>query len=211
MKNTFGFLLIAAILLSACQHKSDYPALVGSIDSLAIASDTTTQLGIEASYEYHQTLALNENEVFDVVAYGSPAKGEVAFIFRNAEGLKDTVAKAERAGIVKACWFTDLNKNNQPEIMLVLQSYDTSKFESLLGFEMQKEKSAIPIKFNIDLLKQYVQEYRGKDTMYYERDAEIIHHEFPLVEEGHVKGRMKIKYGLKGDKIETKDFSIEQY
>lgn len=209
MKNTFSLLLMAATILSACDQKSNQPAMIGGIDTVAIAGDTTMQLGIEASYEFHKTFSLNQNEVFDIVAYGHPTKGEIAIIFRNVEGINDTVAKAERTGIVKGCWLTDLNKNKQPEIIIALQSYDTSKYEKLVGFEMNKEKSATPIKFNIDLLQQYVQEYRGKDTMYYEPQSEIIHHEFPLVEEGQVKGRMKIKYELKGDKIEAKDFAIE--
>src|SRR4051812_10810646 len=105
MKTRLCFFLSSIVYcllsLSSCQTNSNKIPVVGDLDSSAIATDTIMQKGFESSYEFHKTLTVNPNLVYDVVGYGgSAAKGEYAILRRGADNKADTVQKGQREGII---------------------------------------------------------------------------------------------------------------
>lgn len=209
MKLQATIFLLFSIALFSCTPNSNSNPEFGTLDSKAIAADTTMQLAMETSYEYNKTLVINNNEVIDVVAWGAPGSGEYALLYRNKEGI-DTIAKTQRNGKVKDCWLADLNGNGKPEVIAIIQTPDSGSYESVLGFETDKRSQATPLHFNIKLLKEYVNEYQGNDTMYYSPQTEIVYHEFPLITADTIAGRMFIQYKLRGLKFEAIDFQIKK-
>jgi hypothetical protein len=201
-------LIISALILASCNQHSNQPPQIGSFDSTAIAGDTMSQRAIEESYEFNRTLVVNPNEVYDVVVWGKPSIGSMCFIYRNKQGVLDTILKTQRIGMVKECWLSDLNKNKLPEIILVLQNTDRKKLETIAGYEITKDRKIDSLKFNVQLLKQYVQEYKGNDSIYYTEKDNSVYHEFPLMDSTKAIGRAKIRYLLKGDKFEAQSFEV---
>lgn len=203
------FLLISVALFSCNPNNNSQPEF-GTIDSQAIAADTTMQLAMESSYEFHKTLTINSNEVIDVVAWGSPQQGEYALMHRNSTG-NDTIAKTLRKGRIKECWLTDLNANGKAEVIAIAQAPVADGFSEIVGYEIDGKAPATPLQFNIQLLKKYVSEYRGNDTMYYNPQTETVYHEFPLIVADTTAGRMFIQYKLRGLKFEAVDFQVKKY
>lgn len=210
MKLQAAIFLLLCVALFSCNPNNNTQPQFGTLDTQAIAADTTMQLAMESSYEFHKTLNLNSNEVIDAVAWGAPKQGEYALMFRDTLG-SDTIAKTMRNGRVKDCWLTDLNANGKPEVIAIIQTTDSNSYEEILGYEIEGKKAAVNLPFNIKLLKQYVSEYRGNDTMYYSPQTETVYHEFPLVNADTVAGRMFIQYKLRGLKFEAVDFKVKKY
>lgn len=95
------FIVLFALLLFSCGQNNNADTGFGTIDSLAIAADTTMQLGIESSYEYHKTIAATDTVAYDIVGYGgSASKGELAVLRRGANNKADTVLKQTREGMI---------------------------------------------------------------------------------------------------------------
>src|ERR1043165_674408 len=119
----FVLCLVSCILCLSCQSNTDKTPVVGSLDTLGIALDTNMQKGFESSYEFHKTLVVSEKLVYDVVAYGGPVSGgEYAILRRGADNKADTVQKGKRSGAITDAFLADSNKNNRPEIYIVIQS-----------------------------------------------------------------------------------------
>ncbi len=201
-------LIVSIFVLASCNPHSNEAPLSNPMDSAEIAVDTVIQTAIEQSYEFNRTLTINPNEVYDVVAWGKPSIGSLCLIYRNKQGVLDTVVKVERLGMVKECWLSDLNKNKLPEIVLVLQNTDSKKLETITGYELSNDRKVDSLKFNIQLLKDYVHEYKGHDSIYFNEAENVVYHQFPLEDSMKIVGRAKIKYGLKGNKFEAEKFEI---
>ncbi|MES2621823.1 MAG: hypothetical protein V4615_13315 [Bacteroidota bacterium] len=110
--------------------------VVGELDSVAIAMDTTMQKGFESSYEFHKTLTVHEKLVYDVVGYGgSSSNGEYAILSRGADNKIDTVIKGIRDGIIADAYLADSNKNKREEVYVVIQNPSQSSERKILRFE----------------------------------------------------------------------------
>lgn len=121
---------------TSCQNGQNKIPVVGELDTAAIAIDTIMQKGFESSYEFHKTLTVNPNLVYDVVAYGGPAsKGEYAIMRRGADNKSDTVQKGNRDGIIADAFLADSNKNNKPEVYVVIQDPRNTSVNKVLKYE----------------------------------------------------------------------------
>lgn len=201
--------LLVTILLSSCNNKSkDTRPFVGSLDSAAIAADTTMQLGLEQSYEFNRTLPVNKNVVYDVIAWGTPTKGLLSFVYRNDKGVLDTVVEMNRLGIVKDCWVSDMNKNGKPEVMAVLQNNDSRKLQNLIAVEVGEGRIIEELKFDIKLPKNVLSKYNGQDNIYYVAKENALYHEFPMQDSTSITppGMARIKFELQGNKFEAVKF-----
>lgn len=203
MDKRFGLIIIlATVILTACNTSpkpTDNTPVLGEFDSTSIAGDTVMQAAIESSYEYNNSLNIGTHEVYDVVASGAPAHGELWVIHRDAQNLRDTIIKTPRTGIVVSSYLTDLNKNKQPEVIVVLQNRDSKKLETLVGYEIDKDLQADTLKFSVQLPNEVMNKYLGFDSIYYDEKDNAVYHQFPLMDSAVLKGRAKIKYVLKGN------------
>lgn len=94
-------ILTTSLFLFSCNQNNTAPTEFGTVDSLAVAADTSMQLGIESSYEFHKTLVASDTLVYDIVGYGGNAtKGELAVLKRGANNKADTVFKQTREGMI---------------------------------------------------------------------------------------------------------------
>ena len=201
-------LALITIFLSACtsnQPKDNRP-FVGDLDSTLIAADTVMQLGLEQSYEFNKTLTVNQNLVYDVIAWGTPSKGLICFVYRDEKGVLDSVLETQRLGIVKDCWISDLNGNGDVEVMAVLQNNDNKKLQSLTAVEVDAKRNTKDIKFEVQLPKEVISKYQGNDAIIYVAKDKALYHEFPLMDSATITGKGKIKYVLKGNKFEAVKF-----
>jgi hypothetical protein len=123
MKN---LLYISAFILalSACNNGPvDKTPVYGDVDTSAIAADTLSQKAIETSYEFHKTLVVNSNLVYDVIGSGnSKARGEYMVIKRFNDTGRDTLIRRERKGPILNAWVADIDGNKNNEIYLVADS-----------------------------------------------------------------------------------------
>lgn len=207
MRSKFAFIIIAILCLASCTSKpKDTRPVVGNLDSAAIAADTTMQLGLEQSYEFIKTLTVTNNVVYDVIAWGTPSKGLLCFVYRDEKGVLDTVLETTRLGIIKDCWVSDMNKNGKPEVIAVLQNNDSQKLQTLTGVEVDAQRNAIDLKFDAQFPKDVVAKYKGNDKIEYVADDKAIYHQFPLMDSTVQVGTGKIKYVLKGNKFEAQKF-----
>lgn len=203
------FMFFITLLISSCNNKpKDTRPFVGSLDSAAIAADTTMQLGLEQSYEFHKTLPVNKNVVYDVIAWGTPTKGLLSFVYRNEKGVLDTVLETSRLGIVKECWVSDMNKNGKPEVMAVLQNNDSKKLQNLIAVEVGEGRIIEELKFDIKLPKEVLSKYHGQDNIYYVAKDNALYHEFPMQDSTSTEqqGTARIKFVLQGNKFEAVKF-----
>ncbi len=141
MKYPTIFLLFAVcgLLFVSCNQNSNQIPIVGTLDSAAIARDTTMQLGFESSYEFHKTLTVHEKLVYDVVGYGGSAlQGEYAILRRGADNKADTVTKGKREGIIADAFLADSNKNKQDEVYVVIQNPSQISDKKILRFEPEQ-------------------------------------------------------------------------
>lgn len=133
-----SILLLAScvfFLVSCSQNKNQIPT-IGSIDSTAIADDTTMQKGFESSYEFHKTLTVHENLVYDVIGYGgSSIKGEYVILRRGNDNKPDTVIQGIREGIIADAYLADSNKNKHEEVYVVLQNPADVSSKKVLRYE----------------------------------------------------------------------------
>ncbi len=121
---------------SSCNQSQNQIPVVGEIDSVAIASDTAMQLGLESSYEFHKTLVVNENLVYDVVGFGGPASsGEFAILRRGGDNKADTVMKQQREGIIADAFLADSNRNNKQEVYVVVRNPSQAAMQKTFRFE----------------------------------------------------------------------------
>ena len=128
------FLVLA--VLSSCTSNKDKTPVLGHLDTLAIAMDTTMQLGFESSYEFHKTLTVTDTLVYDVIAFGGPAtKGEVAILRRGAANKTDTVFKDVRTGIIADTWLADSNNNKKPEVYIAIKGAADNRLQKLVKYE----------------------------------------------------------------------------
>lgn len=128
------------LFLVSCNQNINQPPVVGSLDSVAIATDTTMQKGFESSYEFHKTLTVHEKLVYDVVGYGgSASNGEYAILRRGADNKTDTVVKGIRNGVIADAFLADSNKNHRQEIYLVLQNPSQISDKKILRFEPEQQ------------------------------------------------------------------------
>lgn len=94
-------ILTTSLFLFSCNQNNNASTEFGTVDSLAVAADTSMQLGIESSYEFHKTLVASDTLVYDIVGYGGNAtKGELAILKRGANNRADTVLKETREGVI---------------------------------------------------------------------------------------------------------------
>lgn len=209
MRSKFAMLFISLLFLASCNNNSepkDTRPVVGSFDSIAIAADTVMQLGLEQSYEYNKTLKLNNNAVYDIIAWGTPTRGKISFVYRDDKGMTDTVLETERLGIIKECWLSDMNGNGNTEVMAVLQNNDSRKLQSITAVEVGEKRNATDIKFEVQLPKEVLNKYRGNDAITYVQEENALYHSFPLMDSTVETGRGTIKYVLKGNKFEAVKF-----
>ena len=136
---SFAHLLICSFF-SSCQTNQNQVPVLGSLDSSAIALDTNMQKGFESSYEFHKTLPVNEKLVYDVVGYGgSASQGEFAILKRGADNRPDTVMKGKREGMIGETFLADSNKNQKPEVCIVVQNPAEAISRKTLRFEFEKQ------------------------------------------------------------------------
>jgi hypothetical protein len=130
--------LVSCVLyLTSCNQNKNQIPVVGSLDSAAIANDTTMQLGFESSYEFHKTLVAHEHLVYDVVGYGgSASKGEFAILRRGADNKSDTIIKQTRNGILTDAYFTDKEKE---ELNVVIQNPGDTSARDTYKFHLSKD------------------------------------------------------------------------
>ena len=96
-----SFIVLFSLLLFSCTQNTKTSSEFGTVDSLSVAADTTMQLGIESSYEFHKTVVAADTLVYDVVGYGGSASaGELAILRRGANNKADTVLKQTREGVI---------------------------------------------------------------------------------------------------------------
>lgn len=113
--------VFCVMLLVSCRQNKDNTPVLGSLDSTAIALDTTMQLGLESSYEFHKTIPVNTHLVYDVVGFGgSVSKGEYAILRRGAGNQSDTVQKGIRYGLI-----ADAQLKNTVLTLIILNPADT--------------------------------------------------------------------------------------
>lgn len=135
MKRLFYLLFIVCCLTSCTSGNKDKTPVLGHLDTLAIAMDTTMQLGFESSYEFHKTLTVTDTLVYDVIAYGgSASKGELAILRRGATNKTDTVFKDIREGIIAETWLADSNNNKQPEVYIVVKDAAGNRMQKLVKY-----------------------------------------------------------------------------
>lgn len=119
----FSLIVFCVLLLVSCTQHQDNTPVLGNFDSTAIALDTTMQLGLESSYEFHKTIPVNSHLVYDVVGFGGPAsKGEYAILRRGADNKSDTVQKGIRYG-----WIADVQLKNAKLILHILNPADSQQ------------------------------------------------------------------------------------
>ena len=123
MKNLL-YISVLLLALGACNNgPTDKTPVYGDVDTNAIAADTLVQKAIETSYEYHKTLVVNSNLVYDVIGNGnSKARGEYMVIKRFNEAGRDTLIRRERKGPILNAWVADIDGNKNNEIYLVADS-----------------------------------------------------------------------------------------
>lgn len=178
MLTRFAFILIAfsSMLTASCNNPlgNNPNSVQGTIDSIAIASDTLMQLGIESSYEYHSTLVADKDLVFDVVGYGgSASEGQFAVLRRGINNQTDTIAKGNREGIIEQSFIADLDKNGVKEVYIVTQSVGSGAYAKLIGYTFSGNKvQPIVSVFN------ETTGYMGHDSVY--SDKESIYRQFPI-------------------------------
>ena len=108
---------------SSCNQNQSKIPVVGTLDSVAIAQDTTMQKGFESSYEFHKTLTVHEKLVYDIVGYGgSSSKGEYAILRRGSDNKADTIMKGIREGFIANAYLADSNKNKREEVYVIIQN-----------------------------------------------------------------------------------------
>lgn len=176
----FDFLFFILFVFNSCNQKGNQ-ASEGNLDLKAIASDTTMQLGMESSYEYAKSIIISSNLVYDIQASGSLAKGNYYILRRSSNNQKDTVARGARVGKVVNVLTADLNKDNNPEIYIALQSADSSKRGSIIAWEFDKDGKGTSIKSD-RMFAGMLEFYKGKDTIYigsYANNQTALILEFP--------------------------------
>ena len=132
-------LVFCVLCFCSCNQNNNQPPVLGTLDSAAIAADTTMQLGFESSYEFHKTLTVHEKLVYDVVGYGgSSSKGEYAILRRGADNKADTVTKGKREGIIADAFLADSNKNHREEIYIITQNPSQISDKKILRFEPEQ-------------------------------------------------------------------------
>lgn len=194
VKSLRFFLPVLFVSLYSCKTNKEPKPVVLSMDSLAIALDTTMQLGIERSYEYHQSIAANSELVYDIVGFGgSASKGEFAILQRGADNKTDTIIKGVRTGSISNSFLADLNGNKIPEIYLAIKKIGDGSL-TIIAFEIDREKY-IPVSFN----QSNEQGYRGRDSVYVSGNK--IYSVFPVYNGGDsiccpTGGTSKVSYSL---------------
>lgn len=157
-----GCVLSVACFLSSCQTNSNQPPVVGSIDTAAIASDTTMQLGLESSYERHQSVVVNPNLVYDMHTSGTASKGDYIIVRRSENNKSDTLVRGERIG--KVIGFSNSKgKNGGDEIQIFLEKTDSSKTPYTIAWEFDKQGEGVRIfDISLDSLARGVQQIFNK-------------------------------------------------
>ena len=152
------FLLLLVCSLSSCHSNKHQPPEVGSIDTAAIAADTTMQLGLEGSYEVHHTIVIHPNLVYDILASGTASKGDYTIIRRSENNQSDTLARGEREG--KVIGFTNSKgKNGGDEIQIYLEKTDSNKTPYAIAWEFDRRgKAGRIIDKTLDSLAKVFQE-----------------------------------------------------
>ncbi len=197
MKKQVALILIVSVILSACNGGSNKNSIpeTGSIDSTAIAQDTSMQTAIESSYEYHKTLNASEKLVYDIIAYGGSAtKGQYAIIRRGFDNKPDTIAQGERKGIIVNTFLADLNKNSDEDIYIILQSADSNKNHGVIVYEIDKLGRADPLSSPISLNCDSNNGYKGMDSIYI--DGKFLIWKYPQFYKNELNGWMNNKYVL---------------
>ncbi len=133
----FVVMLFGCIVLTSCSQNQKNIPTVGNLDTVAIALDTAMQLGFENSYEFHKTLVVHQNLVFDIIGFGGTAtSGEYAILRRGADNKPDTVTKGTREGMIVDAYLADSNKNNREEVYIKLSKPGSDSQQRLIRFEV---------------------------------------------------------------------------
>ncbi|MBK7148865.1 MAG: hypothetical protein IPH78_08590 [Bacteroidetes bacterium] len=210
-------MLALSVLLTACNQQPNQKQIpvVGEIDSAFIASDTAMQLGLESSYEYHNTLIVNTQLVYDIIGWGTKyAEGELAIVKRGADNKPDTVAKDKRVGIIENSLLVNLQsgsaEKSEPQVLLIMRQPGTGVYGSIIVYQTPEFKR---LKFENELPAGLEQSaYMGHDSFYV--SANKLHRQFPLYKKNdanccpsgrHITLSYKVKqHALLLDKIESK-------
>ncbi|MCS6935825.1 MAG: hypothetical protein NZM35_11870 [Chitinophagales bacterium] len=163
---------LALGLFHSCKAPDKGPPVLGSIDTAAIAADTAMQLAMENSYEFSQTLVAGTELVYDVVAWGTPRSGRIAFIRRGGDNRPDTLLSEGRLGTVRQIFITDLDADKQPEVIAF-----TSVADSL--YVIGCETRGVPMRLLVTNMQQSAREgkfqYNGSGEIeLYEGAGQII-------------------------------------
>ncbi len=135
MRFSWLLILFVSLFLFSCNQSSTNASEFGTLDSLAVAADTSMQLGIESSYEFHKTLVASDTLVYDVVGYGGNAtKGELAVLKRGANNKADTVFKQAREGMI-----SDVALQNG-SLSITLQHPKDSSIRKVLKYNLASGK-----------------------------------------------------------------------
>lgn len=165
--NKFLYIIVITFFLSACNGPSDKTPVYGTVDTSAIAADTTIQKAIENTYEYHNTIVMSPKLVYDVLGVGkSKARGEYLVIKRFNEGERDTLIRRERRGPILKTFVADIDGNKNNEIYLVT---DTG---NLILFGVEEWNDGDPILIELagaDKLKPEL-----FDSIYYDDNAIVV-------------------------------------
>jgi hypothetical protein len=167
--------------LSSCNQKSSNIPVVGQIDSLAVAMDTTMQLGLESSYEYHKTLAVHQGLVYDVVGFGKISEGDLTILRRGTNNISDTVVKAKRMGRIMNSFIGDLDNDSHEEIYIATQSSGESITSNLMSYEFDREGEPSYLRFESAANEKAF--FRGRDSFYIntnQPDKALLYHQFPV-------------------------------
>jgi hypothetical protein len=187
--------VVLASLLACNTTPEQKKPVIGTVDSLSIASDTVMQLGIERSYEYHKSIVANSKLVYDIIGFGGSAtKGEYAILQRGADNRADTIVKGPREGTIVNAFLADLNGNKISEIYIVTQSVGSGSYANITAFEIEA-KNAVPISYKPETENGYM----GHDSVYIEGNK--IARVFPVYKSGDPNccptgGSAKVTYAL---------------
>lgn len=169
MKPHLAFIFITTILFSCQQQHSNSASEFGAVDADAIAADTAMQLGIESSYEYHQTLLANDTLVYDIIGYkGANSQYEFAILKRTAGNRTDTLVKQISNGTIANAVINDLNSDGVKEIYIVTRNNNSGNFSANV-FAYMASYNFTPIAFSEPFTTNHTKGYSGFDSVFFQR------------------------------------------
>lgn len=207
MMRWISAIISSLFFLVGCNSGQQPNTGFGEMDMQSIAGDTLLQKGLENSFEYIKTVNLSDTSVLDVTAWGSPAQGELALVYRSKTMSRDTLFKTTRAHLIRQAEMADLDLNKRMEIYAY--GYTAGKFAegAVYAFQLDNRK-VTPIAFSHTIKEET---YRGKDSFYIE--GNYLVRQFPLYASTDsiccpTQGRKKVFYRLNGSSLLPADSDL---